>query len=57
MKRVRVDRARELCNSVRLGRKNPRSKWWNDVLKAAIERKEVARKDVLGAKNENVKCI
>ena len=36
-----VDSAREVCSSVRLGkRKNPKNEWWNDVVKDAVKRKE-----------------
>ena len=36
-----VDSAKEVCGSVRVGAKNPKNVWWNDVVKAAVEIKEV----------------
>ena len=30
VKRVMVETAREVCDSVRVGGKNPNSVWWND---------------------------
>ena len=38
------------CGSLRGKRKNPNSEWWNDKIKAAVERKEAAWKNVLGSK-------
>ena len=38
-----------VCVSVRVRGKKPKSVWWNDVVKAAVERKEV-----LGAREEVV---
>ena len=43
MKWAIVLSAREMCGSVRIGRKNPKSLWWN-VLKDVIKRKEDAWK-------------
>ena len=44
--------AREVCGSVGVGGKNPKSVWWNDEIKAAVKRKEVLgskmNKDVNG---------
>ena len=37
------------------GGKNPKSKWWNDEIKAAVRRKEAAWKGVLAASNEETK--
>ena len=37
------------------GGKNPKCVWWNDVLKAAGERKEAAWKVLLGDKDELLK--
>ena len=31
--------------SVRVGRKNPKSVWWNDEIKTAVRRKEAAWKE------------
>ena len=44
-----------MCNSVRVGRKNPKSVWWNEVLKAVINRKEDAWKQMFGARDEAAK--
>ena len=41
-----VGSAREVCNSVRVRGKNPKSVWWNDEIKAAVRRKEAAWKGV-----------
>ena len=43
VKWVIVESAREVCSSLRVGGKNPKSLWWND----AVVRKEAAGKDVL----------
>ena len=39
--------------------KRPYNVWWTDVVKDAVERKDSARKDVLGARDEVAKdrCI
>ena len=44
-----VESARDVCDSMRVGRKNPKSVWWNEI-KAATRRKEV-----LAASNEEGK--
>ena len=36
-----VESAREVCGSVRVGGKNPKSECWNEEIKAAVRRKEV----------------
>ena len=46
-----VEIARKECGSVRVVRKNPRSVWWNNEVKAIVRRKEAAWK-VLAASNE-----
>ena len=48
-----------MCGSIRVRRKNPKSVWWNDEIKAAVRRKESAWKDVLAASDEEAKerCI
>ena len=38
-----VDIARGVWGSVRVGGKNLKNVWWNDMVKAAVERKEVLR--------------
>ena len=55
MKQAMVESAREVCGSVRVGKKNPKSMWWNDEIKAAVKRKEAAWKEVLAANNEDAK--
>ena len=35
-----VESEREVCGSVRVGGKNPKSVWWNDEVKAVVRRKE-----------------
>ena len=52
-----VESAREICDSVRVG--NPKSMWWNDEVKDAVNRKEAAWKKVFGARDEDGKerCI
>ena len=47
--------AREVCGSVRVGGKNPKSVWWNDEVRAAVRRKEDAWKEVLAASDEEAK--
>ena len=42
---------------VRVGEKNPKNVWLNDVVKAAVKRKEAAWKEVLGARDEVAKDI
>ena len=50
-----VESGREVCGSVRLGGKNPKSVWWNDEIKAAVKRKETAWKEVLEDNDEEEK--
>ena len=50
-----VESAREVCGSVRVGGKNPKSVWWNDDIKAAFRRKEAVWKEVLAASDEEAK--
>ena len=47
-----VESAREVCGSVRVGRKTPKSAWWNNEIKAAIRRKKAAWKGMLAASDE-----
>ena len=42
MKWVIVESAREVCSSVKVRGKSPKSVWWNDEVKAAVRRKEDA---------------
>ena len=42
VKQRTVESSREICGSVTVGGKNPKSAWWNDEIKVAIRRKEVA---------------
>ena len=59
MNRAIIESTREVCGSVRVGRKNPKCVWWKDELKAACRRKEAAWKEVLAASGEEAKerCI
>ena len=57
VKRAMVESVREVCGLVRVGRKNPNSVWWNDMVKAAVRRKEVALKEVLADSDEEAKEI
>ena len=41
VKRAMIESTTEVCGSVRVGGKNPKSVWWNDEVKAAVRRKEV----------------
>ena len=50
-----VESAREVCGSMRAGRKKPKSVWWNDEVKAAIKRKEGAWKKILGGRDEDAR--
>ena len=50
-----VENAREVCGSVRVEGKNPKSMWWNDEIKAAVRRKEAGWKGVLVASDEETK--
>ena len=52
VKRAMVDSAREVCGSVKVGKKNPKNVWWNDIVKDAVERKDTAWRAVLGARDE-----
>ena len=55
VKRAMLNSAREVCGSVRVGRKTPKSMQWNDEIKAAVIRKEAAWKGVLAASDEETK--
>ena len=44
-----VESAREICGSVRIRVKNPKSEWWKDEIKAAVKRKEAAWKGGVGS--------
>ena len=50
-----VNSAREVCGSVKVGGKNPKNVWWNDVAKAEVERKEGAWKEILSTNEEVAK--
>ena len=41
MKWSMVESARVVCGSVVVEGENPKSVWWNDLVKAAVKRKEV----------------
>ena len=55
VKRAMVHSAREVCGLVRVGEKKPKNILRNDVVKAAVERKEAAWKEVLGAREDIAK--
>ena len=40
VKRAMVESVREVCVPVRVGKKNPKSVWWNDEIKATVMGKE-----------------
>ena len=42
-----VEIAREVCGSVRVGGKNPKSMWWNYKDETTVRRKEVVWKEML----------
>ena len=50
-----VEAAGEVCGSVRVKGKPPKSVWWNDEIKAAVTRKEAALKEILAASDEDTK--
>ena len=50
-----VESAKEVCDSVRVGGKTQKSVGWNDVIKAAVRRKEAAWKRVLESSDEETK--
>ena len=47
-----VESAREVCSSVRVGGKKPKSVWRNDEIKAAVTRMEAAWKGGLAGSDE-----
>ena len=50
-----LESERELCDSVKVARKNPKIVWWNDEVKAVVRRYEAAWKEVLTTINEETK--
>ena len=42
VKQATVGSAREVCTSVRVRGRNPKTVWWNDEIKAVVRRKETA---------------
>ena len=50
-----VKNAREVCASVKVRGKNPKSVWWNNKVKAAVRRKGAVWKEVQAASNEEAK--
>ena len=38
------DSAREVCGSVKVRGKNPKNLWWNDMIKASVERRRLHRR-------------
>ena len=57
VKKAVTDSAREVCSSVRAGTKKTKCEWWNDEVKAIVERKEVSWTGMLRAKDKAVKEI
>ena len=55
MKRTMSDNAREVCSSVRVGEKNSKNVYSNNVVKVAPERMEATRREVLRARDEDAK--
>ena len=55
LKRVMVESAREVCGSMKVGRKNLKSLWWNDEVKVVVRRKETAWKEMLADSDEEGK--
>ena len=47
-----MESVREVCGSMRVGGKNPKSVWWNYEIKAVVRRKEAAWKEALEACDE-----
>ena len=54
-----VESLREVCSSVQVGGRNPKSVWWNDHVKVVVKRKEDAWKEVLGVRDEDAmeRCL
>ena len=50
-----VESAREVCGSVRVGTRNPKSVWRNDEIKAVVRRKEVLAASVEETKGRCMK--
>ena len=55
VKLAMLESERELCDSVKVARKNPKIVWWNDEVKAVVRRYEAAWKEVLTTINEETK--
>ena len=53
VKRAMVESVRVVRGSVRVGGGNPKSVWWNDLVKITVRRKDNAWKEVLGARDED----
>ena len=49
-----IESTREVCSSVKEGGKNLKSVWWNDEVKATVQKKEAAWK-MLAARYEEAK--
>ena len=46
-----------MCGSVKVGRKNPKTVWWNKGVKDTLRRKEAASKEVLATRDEEAKKV
>ena len=55
MKQPMVESAREVCGSVRVKGRNPKSVCRNYEVKGVVKRKKAAWKEVLGAREEDAK--
>ena len=55
VKRAVFETVREVCSSVRAKEKNPKTVLLNDEIQLAVERKKVAWKEVLEARDEAAK--
>ena len=57
VKQAKVESARVVCGSVRVGGNNLKSICWNKEIKVAVRGKEVAWKGVLVASDETKRCM
>ena len=49
------EKRKEICGSMRVEGKNPKSVWWNYEIKTAVRRTEAAWMDVLAVNDEEAK--
>ena len=55
LKWVMVENTRIVCSSVQVRGGNPKNVWWNNQVKTVVKRKEVAWKEVLGARDKDAR--